>query len=405
MYIQENNVFNSDVQKVQRLLNLLLQKSDFRGKWPTLKEDGYLGPITKNAITTFQSLSKNVNNKSGILDDSTYIALQKAVPSISTAPPYSIMDHVRTNSMIAKDIIYNSFRQKYETLFTSVMDELTDDTRIMSTKFMKSFVNNKVSKTAFFKDLARSCTKVLRSYKIISSEDIHKLREDIHKLEKSKVGSNEHKIRQHEKKIGQHEKKIGKIIRRIKASNVVHPHQIAKRAMNLLSKTANRAIKWSSVILDTCELINYLTKPHNQIEQDNRLSQLFGKIVDDIILVIIGILIGAGLTALGLGSAPVWVAILASVAIGLTLDFLYRLFCEGIGGDESKPFSLSLYEIINTNLTWIDSPQCQKFLQPHEAYISAPSVKQTYISAPSVKQTFISAAPVKQTYIYAAPHK
>lgn len=356
------------------MLNYALMQPQYRGKWQHIKPDGYYGPLTESAVKAFQYNHNPRITQTGIMGDTTYEALKRVGPSISTAPPYTLKDKVRTEFYLAKENIYTTFRSKYEVFVTSFIEPFLDEQNI-SVRRVINKVNTKLERTQFFKNLASKCTAKLRSDAIEKNPQVAQLRKEVGEIEKNSLGSSKGR------EISRKNKSIEKIIRKIKGANIVHPHQIAKKVTAMASKGAQGAAKWASVILDVCELVNYALHPHKSVENDDKLNRIFGKLVDDIILVLIGMAIGAGLAALGASTWPLWVAILVSVIIGFIVDSVYRSFCEAAGGDQTKPLSLSIAESISS---WVNSPEFEKKLEPREMYIQAAPPK-AYIQATPTK--------------------
>ena len=78
---------NEDVKRVQTRLNYIC------GTWPHLDVDGKFGPITENAVITYQKSRHLLPNKLGEIDDRTYTSLMNERYSIITnASPYSKVD-------------------------------------------------------------------------------------------------------------------------------------------------------------------------------------------------------------------------------------------------------------------------------------------------------------------------
>lgn len=363
MYLQRSNVYNEEVKKIQNMLNNALLQPQYRGKWQHIVPDGYYGPLTETAVKAFQVNHNPRIDQTGIVGDTTYAALQNVGPSISTAPPYSIIDDIRTRTYLAREFVYTTFRDKYENYFGSFVEPFLDECRVSTKKFMNNMTYNKLAKTQLFKDLAKICTRVLRIDKIVGNNDIILLRKEINDIERSNINRKSTKI-------SKRTIKIEKLINNIKKTTIIHPHELASRATKFITKGTGGVIQWTSVILDVCELVNYLMKPHAEDESHQKLYHMLGKIIDDAILVLIGVATGLGLAALGASSWPIWVAIIASVVVAFIVDSVYRFLCEKAGGDNMKPLSLSVSEKI---VEWVNSSECEAMLESREMYIySAP---------------------------------
>ena len=368
MYLQKSNSKNEDVRKVQELLNFALLQPKYRGKWQHLAPDGYYGEKTEAAVKAFQYYHNPRIQQTGIVGDLTYAALRNAIPSISTAPNYTLVDRIRTQSLIMWDNFYKSFRTKYEIFFGPIMENLLGECN----ETLQAFINkgkNKLAYTQFFRDLAKVCTRVMRLDKVINNPEIRLIQEEIRTIDASDVKRKAHKI-------SQRQKLIDKIVSSIKKSTVIHPHELASKVTKFMTKTASKALKWSSVILDVCELVKHLMKPQNTPDEENKMKKILGKIVDDIILVLVTSFI---VTALGASSGPICLAIIASLIVAFLVDSVYKLLCEQAGGDKNKPLSYTAYEKV---MNWIETPQCQKMLEPREMYIQAAPPSMVIKAAP-----------------------
>lgn len=84
MYLTPSNEYNSDVEKIQGLLNEISEYPAYSGQWEHLKVDGYYGPLTEEAVKAFQRVS-NIQ-QTGIVGDQTMAAMESVSPSISALP-------------------------------------------------------------------------------------------------------------------------------------------------------------------------------------------------------------------------------------------------------------------------------------------------------------------------------
>ena len=372
MYLKKSNIKSAEVKKVQEMLNFALLQPKYRGKWQHLDPDGYYGDKTESAVKAFQYYHNPRIQQTGVVGDQTFAALQNVGPYIYTTPTYTLADRMRTQSKIMWEDFYKSFRTRYEFFLSPIMETLLDETNVTLQSFLKKGTN-KAAYTPLFRNLAKLCTQVMRIDKVKSNPEIIQIQKEIRKIDASDVSRKAYKI-------SRRQAKIDKIISNIKKSTVMHPHELASRVSRFMNTAAVRAVRWSSVILDVCELVNHLMRPQNTPDEEHKTKKIFGKIIDDVILVFVTSLLGAAVgAALGTAAVPISLAIIISLVVAFLVDTVYKMLCENVGGDKNKPLSYAAYEYI---INWIDTPQCKKMLEPREMYISAAPPTMVMTAAP-----------------------
>lgn len=356
MYIvpQENPTTKyEEVRHVQIWLNSI-RRCDPRSNWSALKTDGYLGKITANAIEEFQRLYRMTPPQYGVLGDLTYKRIREReiechsqiYGGISAAPNYSIEHQIKTSFRIKTIELNSAIKQNINDTFVSFLTACFDEAaNFLKGKIAKNTIRQAIKDIKPLQDAFKQLAHQLNAHRLFnliqqktqkSKEEIQRIVENIAKGEKQKLS--------------------GAVKKLLKQTKSITPNSISNKVSHIISKTTSRVVKgcgkamnWLSVGQAILNFVSVIL-----LGDENKVEAAFYEIIDKLLLVAIGALVGIGITALGItvGWVVILVSVIASIVVSLIYDWLRNL-CGG------QPITLTISDQV---YSWVNSMDFQVIL-------------------------------------------
>lgn len=342
-----------EVRQVQIWLNSI-RSCDSRSNWSVLKTDGYLGELTGNAIERFQRLYEIRPPQYGVLGDLTYKCIRereiecysRIYGSISATPNYSIGHQIKTNFRIKTIELNSAIKQNINDTFVSFLEACFDEAaNFLKSKTAKNTIRQAIKDIKPLQDAFKQLVNQLNAQKLFNliQQKTQKPKEEIQRIVKN---------------IGEGEKqKLSRAVKKIlKQTKSITPNSISNKVSKMISKTTSgaakvggKAMKWLSVGQAILNFVSVILSG-----EEDKIEAAFFEIIDQLLLVAIGVLVGVGITALGITVG--WVAILVSVVAAIVVSLIYDWLKDLCGG---HPITLT---ISNQVYSWVNSMEFQMLL-------------------------------------------